>query len=206
MINRLVYAFLFITIALATISYAQSGVQLYHVTGRIVDANNAVVPGAHVSLKLRACQSTFSTVTDDNGEFSIQVPENDYSLTVSADGFARQSQKLSVKAAGDTPLEISLDVGTFDAVVTVTGTGEYGTELITSATKTDTPLINIPQSVSVVSQQQIQDQGLSGISDVVRYLPGITAHQGENNRDQLIIRGQSSSADFYINGVRDDVQ
>jgi catecholate siderophore receptor len=41
---------------------------------------------------------------------------------------------------------------------------------------------------------------------VVRYVPGITAHQGENNRDQVIIRGNSSSADFFVNGVRDDVQ
>ena len=31
-------------------------------------------------------------------------------------------------------------------------------------------------------------------------------HQGENNRDQVIIRGNSSSADFFVDGVRDDVQ
>jgi catecholate siderophore receptor len=47
---------------------------------------------------------------------------------------------------------------------------------------------------------------MTGIGDIVRYQPGITAHQGENNRDQIIIRGQSSSADFFVNGVRDDVQ
>jgi catecholate siderophore receptor len=40
----------------------------------------------------------------------------------------------------------------------------------------------------------------------MRYVPGISVHQGENNRDQVIIRGNSSSADFFINGVRDDVQ
>ena len=44
------------------------------------------------------------------------------------------------------------------------------------------------------------------VGDVVRYLPGITAIQGENNRDQVVIRGNSSSADFYRDGVRDDVQ
>jgi catecholate siderophore receptor len=40
----------------------------------------------------------------------------------------------------------------------------------------------------------------------VRYTPGLSVHQGENNRDQVIIRGQSTSADFFLNGVRDDVQ
>ena len=47
---------------------------------------------------------------------------------------------------------------------------------------------------------------MMSIADVVRYVPGITAHQGENNRDQVVIRGNSTSADFFVNGVRDDVQ
>src|SRR6266403_867120 len=50
------------------------------------------------------------------------------------------------------------------------------------------------------------DEGMQSIADVVRYVPGITAVQGENNRDQLVIRGNSTSADFFVNGVRDDVQ
>src|SRR5436190_22937432 len=50
------------------------------------------------------------------------------------------------------------------------------------------------------------DQMIMSVGDVVRYMPGITAIQGENNRDQLVIRGNSSSADFFLNGVRDDVQ
>ena len=44
------------------------------------------------------------------------------------------------------------------------------------------------------------------VGDVMRYVPGITVHQGENNRDDLVIRGNRSSADFFLNGVRDDVQ
>ena len=48
---------------------------------------------------------------------------------------------------------------------------------------------------------------MTSIGDVVKYIPGIQQqHQGENNRDQVIIRGNSTSADFYVNGVRDDVQ
>jgi catecholate siderophore receptor len=44
------------------------------------------------------------------------------------------------------------------------------------------------------------------MADVVRYVPGISLHQGENNRDQLVFRGNSTSADFFVDGVRDDVQ
>jgi len=47
---------------------------------------------------------------------------------------------------------------------------------------------------------------MTNIGDVVRYVPGVSYHQGENNRDQIIMRGNSSSADFFVDGVRDDVQ
>jgi catecholate siderophore receptor len=74
------------------------------------------------------------------------------------------------------------------------------------ATKTNTPLINIPQSVSVITKEFIQDQGFQTLTDVTRYVPGVAIHQGEGNRDELVIRGVDSSANFYVNGFRDDVQ
>ncbi len=75
-----------------------------------------------------------------------------------------------------------------------------------SSTRTDTRLLDVPQSISVVTQDQIRDQNVSSIGEAIRYVPGIATHQGENNRDQIIIRGNSSSADFFIDGARDDVQ
>ncbi|HET7848112.1 MAG TPA: TonB-dependent siderophore receptor, partial [Pseudolabrys sp.] len=74
------------------------------------------------------------------------------------------------------------------------------------ATKTDTPLIDIPQSLSVVTKQFIQDQNFQNLTDVGRYVPGVAVHQGEGNRDELVIRGVDSSANFFVNGFRDDVQ
>ncbi len=76
----------------------------------------------------------------------------------------------------------------------------------TTATKTDTPLVNVPQSVSVVTQQQIKDQSMKSMGDVLRYVPGVTPGQGEGNRDQVTIRGQNTTADFFTDGLRDDVQ
>src|SRR4051812_34116963 len=74
------------------------------------------------------------------------------------------------------------------------------------ATRTNTPLLNIPQSVSVVTKDFIRDQGFQSLTDVTRYVPGVAIHQGEGNRDELVIRGVDSSANFYVNGFRDDVQ
>ena len=74
------------------------------------------------------------------------------------------------------------------------------------ATKTNTPLINIPQSISVVTKDFIKDQNFQSLTDVTRYVPGVAVHQGEGNRDELVIRGVDSSANFFVNGFRDDVQ
>ena len=75
-----------------------------------------------------------------------------------------------------------------------------------SATKTDTPLRDTPQSVSVVTSGVIADQSMQSMSDVVRYVPGVTMGQGEGHRDAPTIRGNSSTADFFVDGFRDDAQ
>ena len=75
-----------------------------------------------------------------------------------------------------------------------------------TATKTDTPLIDIPQTIQVVTRAQLDDQAQHSMADVLRYVPGTTVGQGEGNRDQITIRGQNTTADFFLDGVRDDVQ
>lgn len=73
-------------------------------------------------------------------------------------------------------------------------------------TRTDTPLKEVPASVTVVPQEVIRDTAMQSLGDVFRYVPGATAHQGEGNRDQVVLRGTSTTADFYADGVRDDAQ
>ncbi|HUQ15722.1 MAG TPA: TonB-dependent siderophore receptor [Gemmatimonadales bacterium] len=75
-----------------------------------------------------------------------------------------------------------------------------------TATKTTTPLRDVPQAVTVVSRKLIADQGMQSMADVARYVPGVTMGQGEGNRDQPTIRGNTSTSTFFLNGVRDDVQ
>jgi catecholate siderophore receptor len=87
-----------------------------------------------------------------------------------------------------------------------TGTVGVYANSTSAATKTNTPLVDIPQSVSVVTKDFIRDQAFQSLTDVTRYVPGVAIHQGEGNRDELVIRGVDSSANFYVNGFRDDVQ
>jgi catecholate siderophore receptor len=83
----------------------------------------------------------------------------------------------------------------------------YNAKRSRSATKTDTELKDTPQSISVITQDVIKDQSIQSISDAVRYVPGVTASQGEGNRDAVNFRGAGvTTGDFYQDGVRDDIQ
>jgi catecholate siderophore receptor len=91
--------------------------------------------------------------------------------------------------------------------VIVTGTRDrYGAEETRTGTRTDTALQDIPQAISVVSERQIEDMNLRSIGDVLRYVPGATIAQGEGHRDQIVLRGNNSTSDFFIDGLRDDIQ
>ncbi|MFT5836842.1 MAG: catecholate siderophore receptor [Candidatus Azotimanducaceae bacterium] len=75
-----------------------------------------------------------------------------------------------------------------------------------NALKTPTPIIDVPQSLSIFTSDQIQNQGFDSIRDLIDYTPGVTTSQGEGHRDSVVFRGVRSTADFYVDGVRDDVQ
>lgn len=93
--------------------------------------------------------------------------------------------------------------------VTITGQprgADYLGTATSTFTKTDTPLKEIPASVSIVPEPLMKDQAMQSLADVVRYVPGALAHQGEGNRDEFIFRGIGSSANLYVDGIRDDAQ
>jgi catecholate siderophore receptor len=107
----------------------------------------------------------------------------------------------SALAATDDPAEEATDP------IVVTGTRQtYTVEQTSTATRTPTDLNDIPQAISVVTERQIQDQSLQSIADLLRYVPGAVTSTGEGHRDQIILRGNSSTADFFVDGLRDDVQ
>jgi len=193
-------------VSLAAIVAAQTSPQKTLLNGRVLDPNRAAIPGADVWISGEGLPSS-ALVTDPNGEFSLMLLPGQYRVRATADGFAELTQNVTVTSLNKgQSLEIVLPVGASNATVTITDIAAYGLNSISSATKTLTPLRDIPQSISVVTKEQIRDQAMAGIADVVAYVPGVTSHQGENNRDQLVIRGNSTSADFFLNGVRDDVQ
>src|SRR6185295_1906841 len=141
--------------------------------GRVLDQNREAIRGAQVIVARDDSDFPASTITNERGEFSIEVTTQNCRLKVSADGFATQIETLKLTKLSD-PIEITLQVADASAVVTITDSSGYLTEAVSSAMRRATSIRDIPQSISVVSQKQIKDQSLQSISDVVAYIPGVT--------------------------------
>src|SRR3954469_7120964 len=83
---------------------------------------------------------------------------------------------------------------------------QYGVKSTSTATKTNTEIKDIPQALTTVSAGPIADQQVRPIGDLLLFVPGASFNSGEGNRDTIVLRGNSSTADFFVDGVRDDVQ
>lgn len=171
------------------------------VQGKVLDETRATISGARIVVT----PGGVSAASNPSGEFLLQLEAGSYQLSVSADGFKDVSQSIKAEA-GTATLEILMPVSEQRTTVTVTESAGYQVIATNTATKTPTALIDIPQSITVVSRELIKDQLMMGMADVVRYVPGITMATGEGHRDAPVIRGNSTTSDFYVNGVRDDVQ
>jgi catecholate siderophore receptor len=75
-----------------------------------------------------------------------------------------------------------------------------------NSVKTPTPILDVPQSLTLLTRAQIEDQSFGSMGDILRYTPGVSVSQGEGHRDAVIIRGIQTTADFFIDGVRDDIE
>ena len=108
--------------------------------------------------------------------------------------------------AQNAPSEESSSTTTLPKVRVEAEAGGYDAQVTATATKTNAALRDVPQSISVVTRELIQDQAMQSLTDVIRYAPGVGATQGEGNRDNPIFSGNSTTADLFVDGIRDDVE
>ena len=81
---------------------------------------------------------------------------------------------------------------------TTEGTGSYATRATTAATGLPLSLRDTPQSVTVVTRQQIEDQDLQSLSEVLRNVTGVFVTSSDSDRNDFYARG------FYIDNLQYD--
>ncbi len=80
------------------------------------------------------------------------------------------------------------------------------TQPVLSSPKYTEPLLDTPQTITVISKEVIEEQGATTLRDVLRNVPGLTITAGEGGNpagDNLTLRGFSARNDIFVDGVRD---
>ncbi|MCD5974599.1 TonB-dependent siderophore receptor [Pseudomonas quasicaspiana] len=85
-------------------------------------------------------------------------------------------------------VNINADYG-LAGVATTEGTNSYTTGSMNTATKLPLSIRETPQSVSVITRQRIEDQGMNDVNDVVKYAPGVTLNKFGQDRQRFLARG-----------------
>ncbi|HEY3349010.1 MAG TPA: TonB-dependent siderophore receptor [Thermoanaerobaculia bacterium] len=161
-------------------------------SGRVHDPAGAPVGGASVTLSCGAFRRSVRTVGD--GAYSFAAKAGTYQIDVEAPGFLPWAETVTLKAGGS-ERSLKLTEGRFSSIVTVSATGGYVAASSTTATKTEAPLIEIPQSVSVITSDQMAARNVQTVNETIQYTAsvGVDTYGNEPRYDWINIRGFDQS-------------
>ncbi|MGE5646901.1 MAG: TonB-dependent siderophore receptor [Acidobacteriota bacterium] len=175
------------------------------VAGTVVDETKAVIPGALVKLERESPRAVLTATTDERGEFAFpNAGAGAWRITVEKPGFETARQRVRAEAGELRVPDIVLAAAAVRTAVTVTEGIGYQLPIVSTATKTPTLVLDIPQSIQPVTRAVIEEQAALSMNDVLRNVSGVSPNLGEGRRDQMLIRGFAATGDQYIDGVRDD--
>jgi hypothetical protein len=146
--RRQIFTLLFVLISACLPAFGQDS--RGSINGRISDPNDAVLPGATVTLKNSATNVELTSVTNAEGNYSFPlVTPGTYSITVAAQGFSSQTREgIEVRVADKLTLDLQVQVASVGEMVTVTSglaleTGSVNTgSVIDSKQISELPLID----------------------------------------------------------------
>jgi iron complex outermembrane receptor protein len=79
----------------------------------------------------------------------------------------------------------------------------YRVESATTGAKTDTPLIETPQSISVITRERLDDQKVDSVSEALLYTPGVSGTDRDERTDFFVIRGfDPTETGLYRDGLQ----
>lgn len=163
------------------------------VAGRIVDPSGAPLVGASLTLRCGNFRQDARTVGD--GTYRIAAPAGSYILEAEAPGFEPTAAPVTLDAAAAAALDLTLEIGTFGSIITVSEPGGFVASSSTSATKSDAPLIEIPQSVSVITLDQMTARNVQSVASAISYTASVDVNTfgTETRFDWINIRGFDQS-------------
>jgi iron complex outermembrane receptor protein len=171
------------------------------VAGRVLDSTGAAISDTPVTVRDLRTGEERVVRSGADGRFEIVLAAGGrYRVRAEAPGFTAAARE--VTAGTVDALELTLSPASLSEEVTVTSDAGVGSRHGSTATKTDTPLIETPQSVSVVTRERLDAQAVQHVQEALRYTAGVRAETyGYDNRgDWAIVRGASFGQ--YVDGLQ----
>jgi hypothetical protein len=203
-VDRFKYSFhltLAVALIAATAPYARSqAVAGAEVSGRVIDATGAVVPGAQVNMTQTDTSYTRTTTTDPQGNYSLpNLPVGPYLLNVTASGFKKYEQKgILLEVGTNIQLNATLEIGAVTESV----------EVSASAAMVETKENSVAQ---VINQRQIIDLPLNGrqatqlilVSGASTVAPNqnlISSKNYSSSTTMSVAGGQANGTNYLLDG------
>ncbi len=152
----------------------------------------------------RSNGNRLSVTTDSAGRYSFSsLSQAKYDLSITSPGFARfEETGITLLTSKPTVVSATLKVGAATATVQVAAADptSYVAVDTSAATRTDTPLIQVPQSVGILTQGLLVEQDARSLNDALVNVSGVTPTKPEEVLfTQPIVRG--FPAEVYWDGL-----
>ena len=170
------------------------------ITGSVHDATDAVLPGAWVTLRLEPGGERTAS-TDRRGGFRFdEVPPGSHELEFELSGFLSVSRNVD-HGGSDSELSVELSISVAEQL-TVRDAVPYRSLQGHTATRTETPLLEVPQSIQVLPIEIAESQAAQTVNQLLRNVSGATPDTGfQGTQDGVYLRGFSVSP-VLRNGYR----
>ena len=150
------------------------------ISGRVLDASDAMVPGAKVQL----APLGISVVSDDLGAFRMpEVPSGSYKLTVTYVGFAPQTEAIEVAAGQKLSVDLKLKVANAGEEILVTASRPHGEAESINETR------NADNLLQVIPSEVIRSLPNANVADAIGRLPSVTLYRIEGEGVYIQVRG-----------------
>ena len=163
------------------------------ISGRVRSSNGDPLDGIEVSIYGAAVKTT----SGQDGAYRLEAIEpGEVTLQVSGGGWVPQQRILTVRAGEVSTQDFRMEHLTASVEV-VASLKEYHVEETSLATRTPTPLLDLPESVQVYPNQLIQDRGVVEGNDLYRNVSGLN----QSTYSAMVFRG-FTQREILFNGVR----
>lgn len=169
------------------------------IKGKITTADNKPAEGVTILLR----NTAIATVADNDGVFEIRnIQPGNYKLVVSLVGYKDYEEDVLVEEGKATAVTVQLALSNreLSEVVVVANKNSFKTNRLSSSLRLQTPILEIPQNVQVVTSRLIYNQQIFDMLEgVTRNVSGATRVEHWDNYARIMMRGSNVGA--FRNGM-----